>query len=601
MQNGSVGDLPNSPRTNGPTTDWVEIVEPQTKQRMYANLTTGQCSWDPPPGATVKRTHENQWWELFDSKSSRFYYYNASSMETIWQKPEGSEVDIIPLAKLQTLKETESSEHARVRRTCETQTSPAVVRGQRVLAQNIGPESGIVMSRTTSRASNGTSTMQQSFDLMSIDDPSESGSLTDRDDYPAKEYGRSRHCPAFPLVGATSTMSTAQSSDSIPPRSSRSSSPPTQKRTLFSTNTGTKSKGTSGGWSKDPPKLPLSAPDNKGLKKDAASIFKIMQGYMGDRKSKTPFDQLALSFCELCFGRPECVDEAVALLMHQLTENERSDSLKKGWELLAILLAFSTPDKQFEPLNEFINRNSEKLFDTPEVAVSHFALQCAKRLNRKLPRVKPTLAGVQETRVHIFNPPQFGASLEELMEMQLERYPKLQLPWIETTLIQLLYSASGRRTEGIFRVAGDPDQLSTTRARLDQWVLPVVNDAHVAAGLLKLWLRQLPDPLIPNSIYARALQASENPQEAVRLVELLSPTHKLVLARLIALLQDLSRDEVVVHTKMDVSNLAMVMAPNVLRCESEDPRVIFENTRREMGFLKTLILHYDTSFILNIN
>ena len=50
-------------------------------------------------------------------------------------------------------------------------------------------------------------------------------------------------------------------------------------------------------------------------------------------------------------------------------------------------------------------------------------------------------------------------------------------------------------------------------------------------------------------------------------------------------------------TKMDINNLAMVMAPNCLRCESDDPRVIFENTRKEMAFIRTLIQHLDTSFM----
>lgn len=50
-------------------------------------------------------------------------------------------------------------------------------------------------------------------------------------------------------------------------------------------------------------------------------------------------------------------------------------------------------------------------------------------------------------------------------------------------------------------------------------------------------------------------------------------------------------------TKMDVNNLAMVMAPNCLRCHSDDPRIIFENTRKEMSFLRMLIVHLDTSFI----
>lgn len=51
----------------------------------------------------VKRTDSNQWWELFDTNTARFYYYNASSQKTVWHKP--TDCDIIPLAKLQTLKQ----------------------------------------------------------------------------------------------------------------------------------------------------------------------------------------------------------------------------------------------------------------------------------------------------------------------------------------------------------------------------------------------------------------------------------------------------------------------------------------------------------------
>lgn len=33
--------------------EWVEIIEPKTKEHMYANLTTGECVWDPPVGVAV--------------------------------------------------------------------------------------------------------------------------------------------------------------------------------------------------------------------------------------------------------------------------------------------------------------------------------------------------------------------------------------------------------------------------------------------------------------------------------------------------------------------------------------------------------------------
>lgn len=65
-------------------------------------------------------------------------------------------------------------------------------------------------------------------------------------------------------------------------------------------------------------------------------------------------------------------------------------------------------------------------------------------------------------------------------------------------------------------------------------------------------------------------------------------------------LQIFARTEVVQITKMDASNLAMVMAPNCLRCMSEDPRIIFENARKEMAFIRTLIQSLDTSFMEGI-
>ncbi|XP_048338406.1 rho GTPase-activating protein 39-like [Sphaerodactylus townsendi] len=77
---------------------------------MYANLITGECVWDPPAGVRIKRTNENQWWELFDSNTSRFYYYNATTQRTVWHRPQNC--DIIPLAKLQTLKQNTESPRA---------------------------------------------------------------------------------------------------------------------------------------------------------------------------------------------------------------------------------------------------------------------------------------------------------------------------------------------------------------------------------------------------------------------------------------------------------------------------------------------------------
>ena len=33
--------------------EWVEIIEPNSGERMYANVITGECLWDPPPDVPV--------------------------------------------------------------------------------------------------------------------------------------------------------------------------------------------------------------------------------------------------------------------------------------------------------------------------------------------------------------------------------------------------------------------------------------------------------------------------------------------------------------------------------------------------------------------
>lgn len=73
-----------------------------------------------------------------------------------------------------------------------------------------------------------------------------------------------------------------------------------------------------------------------------------------------------------------------------------------------------------------------------------------------------------------------------------------------------------------------------------------------------------------------------------------------MLTYLIHFLQDFAQPEVVALTKMDSSNLAMVFAPNVLRCTSQDPKVILENTRKEMNFIRTLITSMDTSYVAHV-
>lgn len=52
-------------------------------------------------------------------------------------------------------------------------------------------------------------------------------------------------------------------------------------------------------------------------------------------------------------------------------------------------------------------------------------------------------------------------------------------------------------------------------------------DAHTPASLLKLWYRELYNPLISEHLYEECVQ-TEDPKEAMKIVEKLPKSHKLV-------------------------------------------------------------------------
>lgn len=53
----------------------------------------------------------------------------------------------------------------------------------------------------------------------------------------------------------------------------------------------------------------------------------------------------------------------------------------------------------------------------------------------------------------IFHPSNFGGTLEDIMQIQRDRFPDRQLPWIQTTLSEEVLRLNGVQTEGIFRCA----------------------------------------------------------------------------------------------------------------------------------------------------
>nr|XP_006006188.1 PREDICTED: unconventional myosin-IXb isoform X2 [Latimeria chalumnae] len=155
----------------------------------------------------------------------------------------------------------------------------------------------------------------------------------------------------------------------------------------------------------------------------------------------------------------------------------------------------------------------------------------------------------------------------------------------------------GLYTEGIYRKSGVANRMKELRNSLetDPNLVRLENyPIHAITGILKQWLRELPDPLMTFSLYSDFLRAVELPgkeeqqQGIYSILEQLPPANYSTLERLIfhlvkvALLEETNR--------MSPNALAIVFAPCLLRCpDNADPLISMKDVSKTTMCIEMLI------------
>ncbi|KAG8762647.1 hypothetical protein FRC11_008243 [Ceratobasidium sp. 423] len=398
-------------------------------------------------------------------------------------------------------------------------------------------------------------------------------------------------------------------------------------------------------WQKPPLTSPLLIL-NRSLHKNAVLVFKVIQRIMGDRERDRPVgvrvptsesllgsttslndpnnspgrrsrssaktgpvggksslangDVLEEERWLLAEGieHGELRDEIYCQVVKQLTDNPSPESAFRGWQLLCVLLVTFPPSKNFEGyLRSFMLTKVKQT----EGRIDVMAKYCLHRLPviaKKGPRGKPpTATEITNAADSAFNPSTFGESLSAIMRLQERTYANSKVPIILPFLADGILALGGTKSEGIFRIPGDADEVSDLRVRIDKgfYNLEGIDDCNVPASLFKLWLRELQEPLIPADMYNACIEAAEDPERVVALVKQLPTNNRRVLLFVISFLQLFLPESVQTVTKMTSANMALVMAPNLLRCDSESMAVVFTNARFEHIFVHHLLLHLKCS------
>lgn len=371
-------------------------------------------------------------------------------------------------------------------------------------------------------------------------------------------------------------------------------------------------------WQKTPLSSPLLAL-NKDLSRDAVKLFKIIQHVMGDRERARSISNArlpdarngALSSSTNSSGAAstqvleeqrwllnegimhgELRDEIYCQVMKQLNGNPNPQNVFRGWQLLCVLLVAFPPSKNFETyLKSFIQQRTTQTEERIDV-MAKYCLQRLAYISRKGPRGKPpALAEIEIASDAAFNPSTFGESLDGVYRLQARNYPHQKVPIVLPFLADGILALGGTTQEGIFRVPGDSDLVSELRLRIDRgyYSLEGVDDPHVLASLFKLWLRELCDPLIPAEMYNECIESCKSLEACVNIVRRLPTLNRRVVLFVVSFLQLFLEDKVQKATKMTSVNLALVMAPNLLRCDSDSMTVAFTNAQFEQTWTHQLL------------
>ncbi|ORX41049.1 hypothetical protein BD324DRAFT_575172 [Kockovaella imperatae] len=299
---------------------------------------------------------------------------------------------------------------------------------------------------------------------------------------------------------------------------------------------------------------------------------------------------------QLAVGTGEMRDEVYSQLVKQLTRNPHQNAMIMGFQLFCILVNSFTPSKNFEPFVKRFLENDARGTD----GISRMAQYCLTRLQymtKRGSRCKTlTIGEIEHAADAAFYPSVYGESLDQIMALQAPTYPDLQIPVILPFLSDGILALGGLEQEGIFRVPGDNDSVSELKSRMDRghYVLSGIDDPHVTASLLKLWLRDLRDPVIPEDMYDDALIASKTPSQTLAFIDRLPLLNRRVLMFVISFFQLFLNPEVIDKTKMTIVNLSLVLAPNLLRTTSDQLVTVFTNSAFESKFALHLLEHLDT-------
>ncbi|TKS77974.1 Rho GTPase-activating protein 25 [Collichthys lucidus] len=202
-------------------------------------------------------------------------------------------------------------------------------------------------------------------------------------------------------------------------------------------------------------------------------------------------------------------------------------------------------------------------------------------------------------------PTMFGKGLVDTVTYE-QRFGPHMVPILVQKCVEFI-KEHGLDEEGIFRLPGQDNAVKQFRDAFDAGERPSFpsdTDVHTVASLLKLYLRELPEPVVPWTQYQDFLDCTnlldngttEGWEKLEKQVALLPKTNYNLLSYVCRFLFEVQLHSKV--NKMNVENLATVMGINLLKPQIEDPITVMKATPQIQKLMTVMIRQHETLFPL---
>mmetsp|Transcript_11274 Transcript_11274/g.12398 ORF Transcript_11274/g.12398 Transcript_11274/m.12398 type:complete len:593 (+) Transcript_11274:274-2052(+) len=200
----------------------------------------------------------------------------------------------------------------------------------------------------------------------------------------------------------------------------------------------------------------------------------------------------------------------------------------------------------------------------------------------------------------------FGSSLKFQVKRSRERGFDSSIPPFVHKCLEFLRNANVSMLEGVFRISGenvcvlDLKDAWNSNDDLD-FSIDLREDVHTVTSSLKLYFRELPEPLLTFALYDEwiASQQIADAKARVKLVKdyvqnKLPEINRNTLWLVISFLREVADNASV--NKMTSSNLSVIFGPTLCRSANDNPMILFRDMRAQYGCVKDCIDFYEQIF-----